>query len=114
MRKYEFQKIVSRFKTVKEWRFDVLCRAIDQHYGSTTNWLDITNDFEVELFFACCKFDEKMNYIPLRTADFKKEKDTYSVLFKADSILADLLYGSTNDKSGVITIGFQPFMRCHR
>ncbi|NLJ59144.1 MAG: FRG domain-containing protein [Tissierellia bacterium] len=115
MKIYEFQKLISRFDVVKKWPFDVLYRAIAQHYGIPTDWLDVTNDFEVALFFACCKYDTETNdYRPLREADFKEEKDTYGVLFKADSFIADLIYGSTEGKSGIMPIGFQPFMRCHR
>lgn len=115
MKIYEFQKLISRFDVVKKWPFDVLYRAIAQHYGIPTDWLDVTNDFEVALFFACCKYDAEINdYRPLREADFKEEKDTYGVLFRADSFIADLIYGSTEGKSGIMPIGFQPFMRCHR
>lgn len=115
MKIYEFQKLISRFDVVKKWPFDVLYRAIAQHYGIPTDLLDVTNDFEVALFFACCKYDTETNdYRPLREADFKEEKDTYGVLFKADSFIADLIYGSTEGKSGIMPIGFQPFMRCHR
>lgn len=115
MRIYEFQKLIARFNIVKEWPFDVLYRAIAQHYGIPTDWLDVTNDFEVALFFACCKYHtETSSYRPLRIADFKEEKDTYGVLYRADSFLADLIYGSTDGKSGIMPIGFQPFMRCHR
>lgn len=115
MKILEFQKLISRFDVVKKWPFDVLYRAIAQHYGIPTDWLDITNDFEVALFFACCKYDTETNsYIPLRAEDFIEEKDTYGVLYKADSFLADLIYGSTEGKSGIMPIGFQPFMRCHR
>jgi hypothetical protein len=115
MRIYEFQKLIGRFNIVKKWPFDVLYRAIAQHYGIPTDWLDVTNDFEIALFFACCKYDTETNgYRPLRAADFKEEKDIYGVLYKADSFLADLIYGSTEGKSGIMPIGFQPFMRCHR
>ncbi len=115
MKIYEFQRLIGRFNVVKNWSFDVLYRAIAQHYGIPTDWLDVTNDFEVALFFACCKFDTETNsYRPLKDADFKDETGTYGVLYKADSFLADLIYGSTEGKSGIMPIGFQPFMRCHR
>ena len=115
MKIYEFSKIIDRFEVVKDWPCDVLYRAIAQHYGIPTNWLDITNDFEVALFFACCKYDkEKNQYRPLDKSDFKEEKDEYGVIFKADAFLADLRYGASECKNGIMPIGFQPFMRCHR
>lgn len=115
MKILEFQKLITKFDIVKKWPFYVLYRAIAQHYGIPTNWLDITNDFEVALFFACCKYDAERNkYRPLRKTDFKKEKDLYGILFRVDSFMADLMYGSTGGKSGIMPIGFQPFMRCHR
>nr|DAL96897.1 MAG TPA: FRG domain [Caudoviricetes sp.] len=115
MKIYEFSKIVEKFKVVKKWPCDVLYRAIAQHYGIPTNWLDITNDFEVALFFACCKYDrEKNQYRPLDESDFKEDKDKYGIIFKANSYVADLAYGMSEGKNGIMPIGFQPFMRCHR
>jgi hypothetical protein len=115
MKIYEFSKIIDSFKVVRDWPCDVLYRAIAQHYGIPTNWLDITNDFEVALFFACCKYDkEKDHYRPLNQYDFKEEKNKYGVIFKADALLADLRSGASECKSSITPIGFQPFMRCHR
>lgn len=75
----------------------------------------IIDRFEVALFFACCKYyKEKNQYRPLDKSDFKEEKDEYGVIFKADAFLADLRYGASECKSGIMPIGFQPFMRCHR
>lgn len=113
MRIYEFNQLISKFEVVKEWPWDVLYRAIAQHYGIPTNWMDITNDFETALFFACCKYD-KGRYRPLNKFDFKEENDRYGVIFKADSFLADLKYGMFEGDGGIMPIGFQPFMRCHR
>lgn len=113
MKIYEFQKLINRFNVVKKWPFDVLYRAIAQHYGIPTNWLDVTNDFEVALFFACCKL-ENNSYRPLRDEDFEKEKDRFGVLFRVDSFIADMICCSSEDGGGIIPIGFQPFMRCHR
>ncbi len=117
MKIYEFIKMIENFEVVKKWPYDVLYRAIAQHYGISTNLLDITNDFEVALFFACCKYDQEIKeYRPLDKSDFKEDKDRYGVIFKANSYLADLAHAHTMSKgeAAIIPIGFQPFMRCHR
>lgn len=112
---YEFNELIFQFQQVKEWPFgDVFTYAIAQHYGFDTTIIDITNDLEVALFFACCKHIGKNKYRPLCEDDIKSEKDRYGVLFIRNQ-LADMLEAIEND--GAITvypIGFQPFTRCHR
>jgi len=55
MRIAEFKAFLEKFDHVKNWNYsDVLYEALAQHYGLETGWLDITNDFNVALFFATC------------------------------------------------------------
>ncbi len=67
MRIYEFKSLIYCFEHVKNWNYcDVLYEPLAQHYGIETCWLDITNDFNVALFFACCYWDEKeKRWLPL-------------------------------------------------
>lgn len=58
MRIAEFTFFLQKFKHVREWKnSDILYEALAQHYGLETSWLDITNDFNVALFFATCYWD---------------------------------------------------------
>lgn len=62
MRFILFRNFLQRLKYVKYWRIrfgDPFYEAIAQHYGFMTEYLDITNDFNVAMFFACCDWDEK-------------------------------------------------------
>ena len=65
MRVAEFKAFLRKFDHVKNWNYcDVLYDALAQHYGLETGWLDITNDFNVALFFAtCCWKDGKWEFL---------------------------------------------------
>lgn len=78
----EFNHLISNFDQVKKWYFgDIFTYAIAQHYGFLTDIIDFTNDLDVALFFACCKYDkEKKKYVPLTEEDIKKKK--YGLLFQ--------------------------------
>jgi hypothetical protein len=58
MRVAEFGILLVKFDYIQQWSYKIgatVCfEAIAQHYGLETNWLDITNDFMVALFFATC------------------------------------------------------------
>ena len=69
MRIAEFSYLLQKFEHVKNWKVsDVLYEALAQHYGLETGWLDITNDFNVALFFATCKWKNGA-WVPLTKAD---------------------------------------------
>ena len=112
MRLQEFDQLIKSFKQASEWPFGtVFTNAIAQHYGFDTNIIDITNDLDVALFFACCKHIGNNKYLPLCADDMKSEIDKYGVLFIRD-INVDL----QESFDGIVTvypIGFQPFTRCH-
>lgn len=58
MRVAEFSHLLNQFQHVKNWNVsDVLYEVLAQHYGLETSWLDITDDFNVALFFATCYWD---------------------------------------------------------
>ncbi len=93
----------------------MLYEQIAQHYGFNTPWLDITSDFEVALFFACCKFDSKTRkWLPLTNKDFnEKESTKYGVIFRRTSNLANNKFFDELQSIFILPNGFQPFMRCH-
>ena len=126
----EFNNFIHCFDLVKQWEnagFTVLHEALAQHYGIKTRWLDITNDFKVALFFACCYWDNtQKQWFPLTKAQTEKNEDTkYGVIFHIPKNVADSLSSQCSDsvigndgiygikKSHAIwPIGFQPFRRC--
>lgn len=86
MRIYEFSSLLRRFQHVKNWHIgDVLYETLAQHYGLETSWLDITSDFNVALFFACCYY-ENGRWYPL-TKDHTEVDDAhrYGMIFHMPS-----------------------------
>ena len=97
-----------------EMNLNLLYKQLAQHYGLETQWLDFTSDFEVALFFACCKCNDENEWSPLTREDFDANDDTrYGIIFQKD---ANPLKETALLFSGALQIwpiGFQPFMRCH-
>ncbi len=88
MRIYEFKSLIYCFEHVKNWNYcDVLYEPLAQHYGIETCWLDITNDFNVALFFACCYWDEKeKRWLPLTQKQTEvDENHKYGMIFHMPS-----------------------------
>jgi len=94
---------------------DLLYEQLAQHYGFETTWLDLTSDFEVALFFACCKFNNKtQKWEPLTKNDFNKSQETkFGVIFRRASNHPNNFILSDSHSLEILPIGFQPFMRCH-
>lgn len=94
---------------------DLLYEQLAQHYGLKTKWLDITSDFEVALFFACCKYNNKThNWEPLNNSDFKvKSESQFGVIFQRIADHPNNLISSNSQIVKIYPVGFQPFMRCH-
>lgn len=125
MRIAEFTFFIRKFDRVKCWDengLTVLVDALAQHYGLETDWLDITNDFNVALFFATCYWDKKeRKWFPLTRAQTGKKCDTqYGVIFRAQAFSVNLknmaVLSEQEFKSAegaILPIGYQPFMRCH-
>lgn len=91
---------------------DLLYEQIAQHYGIDTPWLDITSDFDIALFFACCKFSQNsQKWEPLSYTDINHNVDTeFGVLFRRRASIPII------DKlpfAQIFPVGYQPFMRCH-
>lgn len=143
MRIAEFKAFLEQFDHVKNWNYsDVLFEALAQHYGLETGWLDITNDFNVALFFAtCCWKDGKWqplskeqietsnqygmifhmpsNVMPTRWSMALDDFCAYSSEVigqneKGEKLIAKKSLPSIERQKNVIyPLGFQPFMRCH-
>ncbi len=141
MRVAEFALLIGKFEHVRTWKFsDVQFDVIAQHYGFQTNWLDITSDFNVAMFFATCYYDGD-KWQPLsRKQTESDETHQYGMIFHAPSwqmsgrwAMADELFSSAGPYNAdtkrseilehphfirkpeniAFPIGFQPFMRCH-
>ncbi len=94
---------------------DLLYEQLAQHYGLETYWLDITTDFEVALFFACCKFDNQSHkWRPLNKEDFNESyKTLFGVIFQSPTNLPSHYLPEELKSIRILPVGFQPFMRCH-
>lgn len=121
MRIEEFRLFLCRFEITRLWMNNygtVLFEPLAQHYGFETEWLDITSDFDVALFFATCKWDrQRKRWIPLTREDTEKDDDTkYGVIFHVPGwqVETRMAFGEESDaKNRILPIGYQPFMRCH-
>lgn len=128
MRIAEFLDLILKMKHTQEFislrlsvnghplKIELLYEQIAQHYGLNTPWLDITSDFEVALFFSCCRFDNSSKkWVPLTNKDFNESEDTkYGVIFRRATEHPSNFFPSSQIQSiQVFPNGFQPFMRCH-
>ena len=117
MRVIEFSFFLKRLKYLRAWEEaygEPFYEAIAQHYGFMTEYLDITNDFNVAMFFACCVWDtNKKAWRPLTDEECKQKK--YGVLYhaRADRIMF-AFRDYKNLSPEVVPIGYQPFYRCQK
>lgn len=115
LRFFEFTRLINSFEHIKKFEekgITILYENIAQHYGIKTRWLDITNDFDVALFFACCKYVDN-KWMPLTDYDInRKDESKYGVIFrKASNHFTNFLPPEVI-KYEVLPVGYQPFMRC--
>lgn len=122
MRIGEFSVFLRKLDIIKNWKTSSInYDALAQHYGLKTDYVDITNDFNVALFFACCKYNTiSKKWEPLSKEDIQLKENgsidyRYGVLYRGESLSKDFLYrfGNQNPYNPVRPIGFQPLMRCH-
>lgn len=78
-----------------------MAHIIAQHYGLNTQFLDLTDDVKVALFFACCKHIGNNKYRPIDKNDLS-EIGEYAVLY----------HGIEDETTQII--GYQPFTRCYK
>lgn len=102
LRIFAFIRFLSKFIQYTEWPFGTaMGYIIAQHYGLPTQYIDLTDDIEVALFFACCKHIGNNKYKPIDQVDLATF-GKFAVLY--------------HDYSGteILPIGYQPFTRCYR
>lgn len=104
MRMYLFFGFLTQFRQFREFPFGTpMPHLIAQHYGLPTQFLDLTDDIKVALFFACCKYDNKNHrYLPISENDIGE--------YGEDAVL----YCGIEDHDSTSIIGYQPFTRCFR
>ena len=102
MRIFCFFSFLTLFRQFTDFRIGTpMAHIIAQHYGLHTQFLDLTDDVKVALFFACCKHIGNNKYRPIDKNDLS-EIGEYAVL-----------YHGIEDKTTQI-IGYQPFTRCYK
>lgn len=96
-----FWDFLNVFRQYREFPFgEPMDGAIAQHYGLNTQFIDLTDDLKVALFFASCKHVGNGQYRPILEEELG-ELGKYGVLYEGTHNWAKI-------------IGYQPFCRCHR
>ena len=122
MRIAEFDYFLRKFDRTRCWEengLTILPEPLAQHYGLETDWLDITNDFNVALFFASCYWDHAAKkWCPLTKNQTEKNDQTrFGMIFHVPAWRARTTNAITflpdSDEGMILPIGYQPFMRCH-
>ncbi|MBO5353478.1 MAG: FRG domain-containing protein [Lachnospiraceae bacterium] len=122
----EFGIFLCRLGIVQFWLRNygsVLFEPLAQHYGLETDWLDITSDFNVALFFAACGWDsDRKCWYPLKKEQTERNENTkYGALFHIPQWQASMTMcmgvlpqedESKYHHNVILPIGYQPFMRC--
>ncbi len=106
LKQREFERVIQKHPAVKDILADgihISFTGLAQHYGFTTEFLDVTSDPMVAAFFAVCRYSKSAEkYIPI------VEQDELGVLMKAPS----LVYTMNPSRVGKLQpIGLQPFLR---
>ena len=111
-----FGRVISELDLIKKWNYcDIFPEFIAQHYGLDTEYLDITGNFLVAMFFAVSRYDDIIGkYVPI-TDDYIEEHPEYKYGYfykrKSPDRMPLSFYKGIN-VGDIIPIGFQPFMRC--
>jgi hypothetical protein len=98
LRSIEFEMILKKHPAVYDCYTKVDFTGLAQHYGLLTDCLDITDNFYIAAFFACCEYDKDTDrYIP------KTESGEGIIYFISSLIMEE------DDNFGIV--GLQPFHR---
>jgi len=106
LRAVEFELILKKHPAVIELnnteilncRIQVDFLGLAQHYGLSTDCLDITNNFYIAAFFACCKYDKNADrFIP-------KTDSKEGIIYYISPIIM-------GDYNNFDIVGLQPFSR---
>lgn len=120
-----FIDVLKQLEYIKQWNnyCDVDYKAIAQHYLFDTSYLDVTSDFSVSLFFACCSYDyDKKEWRPLNNSDFEKadsRKDVFAnggdsrfgILYCCPSSIIKILSAIDPHFPLIDPVGYFPFLR---
>ncbi len=106
LRQMEFEIVIKEHPAVQDIiqeKIHVSFDGLAQHYGLSTEYLDVTSDPCIAAFFAVCKFDSKQEcYRPV------ENQNVLGVIMKTLS----LAYSPTpNGEWNLEVIGLQPFCR---
>lgn len=104
----ESHPVVNQF--FKKNRFFVDIEGLAQHYGLSTSMLDLTNNIDVAMFFATCKYNSKNDSYEYFNDDEQHEAVLYlfDPLFDNEPCPSNRLDIFNGD---IKCIGLQPFLR---
>lgn len=122
-----FADFLLEFDSMQRWLaaydLDLMPEPLAQHYGLDTPMLDLTDDFDIALFFATCCYDaSKHQWRPLNENDFSRDPlSMYGGIFhiprwNAEYVSTFSRYWDPDFDRSTSTfdhIGFQVFQRCH-
>ena len=116
MRIVLLDRVIRELDLIKHWGYcDIFPEFIAQHYGLDTEYLDVTGNFLVAMFFAVSRYDEGLHkYVPI-TDEYINSHPEYKVGYFYKKKNADRFvnqFSETIQIGDIIPIGFQPFMRC--
>lgn len=109
-------RIFDKLKATVDWTNQISdCNylAFMQHHGLPTEMMDITSDFKVALFFACCKYvgsGSLAHWEPLRKSDFERADSRdhvaklggdsrYGIIYRSSTEFEDYLWTNVNPLS---------------
>ena len=106
-----FEEFLLQLNMYRDWDIsEINVETIAQHYGFNTSHLDITDDFAVALFFACCKANKSGKYRPFTEKDIEA-CGKYGVIYRKNRL--GLVNENGEAYKDIVQIGYQPFTRCH-
>lgn len=108
-----FKDTLIKAQIPAKWNFgDIFAYVIAQHYGLKTQYIDLTDDVEAALFFACTKYVNG-KYEPILNTDMKEYGEYGYIYIGIDNMIRQIgKPHSTLDR--ISMAGYQPFRRCHR
>lgn len=111
LRLTEFLSLIDSHPVVdsvfKKQNFKIDYIGLAQHYGLKTNYIDLTNDIDIALFFAMCKYNkEKDTYEPIMTEGKQK-----AVMYISVPIFNMTIDNNFVFEDKICIIGLQPFSR---
>lgn len=102
---HPFVKVVEETKFFNNFLY-VDKKGLAQHYGLSTDLVDVTSNFDVAAFFAVCKWNNQINqYLPVRS------ESNPGVIYRLIPILFQCKEFLGEDDSMFSYVGWQPLHR---